>query len=255
MPVLIVNPLEWSLTFENSIFPSDAGDWIAEGMQLQTGEYSTWHPQQEEAPSDWVNYPAVIIAGSLSSAYDKDAWIMDLSDKIRCWAETGTSLLGICFGHQLIAEALGGKVICNPKGWELGSCEIFLTETGQKDALFEKCPRRFFPLETHQDIVEKLPPEAECLAYNGKCAVQAFRIGDAIRAVQFHPEFNEERVRRILEVYRSDFKQSGIAVEEIKSRIVPFPERLQVLGNFKEKFNPSNLLIQTLFEKTPGNSI
>ena len=77
MPVLIVNPLEWSLTFENSIFPSDAGDWIAEGMQLQTGEYSTWHPQQEEAPSDWVNYPAVIIAGSLSSAYDKDAWIME----------------------------------------------------------------------------------------------------------------------------------------------------------------------------------
>ena len=243
MPVLIVNPLVWPASFSANNYPSDAAAWIAEGMQLQPDEYSIWYPQKEQEPSDWKNCTSVVLAGSISSAYDTDPWILDLKEKIRYWAESQTPLFGICFGHQLIAEALGGKVIRNPKGWELGSCEIFLTDAGQKDVLFEKCPRRFFPLESHQDIVEKLPPDAECLAYNGKCEFQAFRIGDTIRAVQFHPEFDEDRMRRIIDVYRDDFKQSGIQVEEMKSRIVPFPERFQVLRNFKEKFNPVNLSV------------
>ena len=77
---------------------------------------------------------------------------------------TESPMLGICFGHQLLAMALGGKVIRNPLGWEVGTCKVRLTHAGKHDRLFSGLPDEFSVMQSHQDMVVDFPNNAECLA-------------------------------------------------------------------------------------------
>ena len=69
-------------------------------------------------------------------------------------------MLGVCFGHQLLCHALGGRARRNPHGMELGTRRVLLTEEGTLDRLFDGCPGEFFCKQTHNDEVELLPPWA-----------------------------------------------------------------------------------------------
>ncbi len=134
---------------------------------------------------------AWIITGSGESVLDRRAWMLQLEELIRCGASAGKPILGICFGHQIIAQALGGEVARNPKGWEVGSRSLHLTAAGTTSVLFKGFPQEFTVYETHEDIVVQLPDEAELLAEN-TMGIQAFGYGDSVFAVQFHPEFTYE---------------------------------------------------------------
>ncbi|NOZ07247.1 MAG: type 1 glutamine amidotransferase [FCB group bacterium] len=134
---------------------------------------------------------AWIITGSGESVPDHSEWMLQLEELIRCGTSEGKPILGICFGHQIIAQALGGKVIRNPKGWEVGSHTIHLTAAGTTSAIFKGFPPDPTVYETHEDIVERLPENAELLAKN-QMGIQAFSYADNVYAVQFHPEFTYE---------------------------------------------------------------
>jgi GMP synthase-like glutamine amidotransferase len=105
---------------------------------------------------------AVMITGSPAGVYDDEAWIGPLADFIRAGAAAGVPQVGICFGHQILAEALGGKVIKSDKGWGVGrhtydvvACPGFVSET---------CPPTVSAAVSHQDQVVALPPGAEVIA-------------------------------------------------------------------------------------------
>ena len=129
-----------------------------------------------------------IITGSSKSAYDDIEWIVELEMLIKRAYEVQKSILGICFGHQLIAQALGGLVEKNKKGWELGSSNININQQGLDSPIFKNilCDDSFYM--SHKDVVVRLPAEAIELASNDK-GNQAYSIGDSIYGVQFHPEF------------------------------------------------------------------
>jgi GMP synthase (glutamine-hydrolysing) len=235
MSVLIVNPLEWPFAFGTTLPTIDTVLLVAYAMGLHGPEYEGWRIQTQPKPP--VQDPrAVIIAGSLASAYDSDAWITQLTRYIHEWVEKDIPMLGVCFGHQLIAQALGGTVQPNPKGWELGRVPIYLTEKGTEDYLFKGCPDVFHAMQTHQDAVVELPPQAECLALSDLCGIQSFRIGEKIRTIQFHPEFNTLIMNEILSFFRDMFEEMNFDLDRISHEIQPCPESYAPFINFRNQW-------------------
>ena len=142
---------------------------------------------------------AWIITGSKYSVYDKLQWIGSLLDFIVKLHANKKYILGICFGHQVIAEALGGKVEKNVKGWELGSYPVSLTNAGQSHQLFEGFNDKDLVYESHQDTVVSLPENSIELAFTDK-SNQSFCIDDNIFGVQFHPEFSYDVTRKLMDI-------------------------------------------------------
>jgi GMP synthase (glutamine-hydrolysing) len=138
--------------------------------------------QTDEGPIQ--SFDGIIISGSQSSVYDEDRpWIRQLSR----WTEGALAddlpILGVCWGHQLLAQVLGGTV----KGgsYELGYVQV---EQEVSDPIWDGIPNPFTVFATHSDHVVELPSNATLLASN-ETGVQAFRVGSAY-AVQFHPEYD-----------------------------------------------------------------
>ncbi|MEF8781041.1 MAG: type 1 glutamine amidotransferase [Haloferacaceae archaeon] len=135
--------------------------------------------------AEW-RYDGVVVSGSQTSVYEDRGWIHRATEWFRGIHAAGVPSLGICWGHQFVAQALGGRIV-DMGEYELGYRNV--VRVGE-DPLFEGIPREFTAFETHSDRVAELPAGAVTLARND-VGVQAFRIGSAY-GVQFHPEYDRE---------------------------------------------------------------
>jgi GMP synthase (glutamine-hydrolysing) len=144
-----------------------------------------------ELPPDFA-YDGVVVTGSRSSVYWDEPWIDGLVDWVADAADHGLPILGVCYGHQVLAEALGGRVEAMAD-IELGYRPIDRIDDG--DPLLAGLDDPFTAFETHSDRVVELPPGATLLAENDR-GVQAFRRGDCW-GVQFHPEYDQESAERV----------------------------------------------------------
>jgi GMP synthase (glutamine-hydrolysing) len=138
---------------------------------------------------------AFVITGSSSSVTERAPWMLRAEELVRRIVAARVPLLGICFGHQMIAQALGGEVARNPRGREIGTVRV----TRMADApVFAGLPRVFDVHATHVDSVARLPPGARVLATTVLDPVASFAVGDRVFAVQFHPEFDADITRGYL---------------------------------------------------------
>lgn len=136
---------------------------------------------------------AIIITGSPSMVTDNEPWSVATSQWLRNIAEQkNIPILGICFGHQLLAQTFGGSVGYHELGEENGKVEIQLTEEGRKDPLLSVLPSKFSAHSFHSQTVTKLPKSACVLAQNNFESTHAVSFGNKIWGVQFHPEYNED---------------------------------------------------------------
>lgn len=133
---------------------------------------------------DGFDFDAAVVSGSRASVYWDDEWILPLKEWIQKAAETGMPMLGICYGHQLLADVLGGEVR-NMGEYEIGYREV---EHSGESPLFDGIGDRFVAFTTHSDEVVELPPGATSLAENDY-SNHAFRKGNVF-GVQFHPEYD-----------------------------------------------------------------
>jgi len=133
--------------------------------------------------------------------------------------ERNIPLLGICFGHQLLAEAMGGHADYHPKGREIGTVSIQLTPEGKQDRLLGALPDDFLAHTTHAQTVIKLPPDALRLAENSFEIHHAFRLGDSAWGIQFHPEFSADIMRAYINEQSASLLKEGHNVEELKAAI------------------------------------
>ena len=183
-------------------------EWIISALEDQDCEIDwikAYAGQTMENSGD-----AWIITGSPQSVYDEEDWMLRLEVNIRDGAKCKRPILGICFGHQLIAKSFGGTVEKNPNGWELGSYSISLTEHGKYSPLFQGMEDELIVYESHQDSVIVLPDGAVELAYNQKC-VQAFQLYDMLYSVQFHPEFSWDVMKKYVSIRRAN----GVPVDDL----------------------------------------
>ena len=142
---------------------------------------------------------AYLITGSKYSAYDNDGWIRKLETYIVSLHEQRKKLIGICFGHQLIAQALGGKVSKSEKGWGVGNITKQIIHTPD---WMQTEKQQFTMIYSHQDQVDILPDGATLIAGNDFCQLSSFQIGNHILTFQGHPEFTPAYARQRLQTRR-----------------------------------------------------
>ena len=144
-------------------------------------------------PNHLDDYDGYLISGSAYGVYDDAPFISRLIDLIQKIHQAKKPLFGVCFGHQIIAHALGGQAQKWDEGWVLGTIEITLTElpdwVEEKDWIDGK-ENTINLIHVHQDQVTKLPKGAKLVGTAGLCKNAAFIIGDTVFAVQGHPEFD-----------------------------------------------------------------
>jgi GMP synthase (glutamine-hydrolysing) len=156
---------------------------------------------------------AIIITGSHSMVTDQDDWSIALASWLRGIRNLAIPILGICYGHQLLAHAFGGSVAYHPRGEEVGSVSINLTAAGKQDSLLGILPETFLGYVSHAQTVVTLPQGAKTLAKNNFESHHSFVIQDQIWGVQFHPEFNQGITSSYIELKGEKLVKEGRNVE------------------------------------------
>ncbi|MFN4275550.1 MAG: type 1 glutamine amidotransferase [Ferrovibrio sp.] len=160
---------------------------------LPSATFETVAVAQGEALPDPMALDAWLLTGSRHGVYDDLPWIGPLKDFIRAAAALKRPMVGVCFGHQIIAEALGGRVQKAEIGWRVGM-ETYETH-------FDGAARNVAMPAFHQDQVIVQPPGSEIVAQSEACPYAALRYNDApILSVQFHPEFSRAYLSDLIDV-------------------------------------------------------
>jgi GMP synthase-like glutamine amidotransferase len=159
-------------------------------------EYENYSVGIGEFPSSPGVCDAYLITGSPKGVYEPDLWLDTLKGFIQDAYAAKKKLIGICFGHQMVAHSLGGHAEKSEKGWGLGKkyFNIYTEKKWMSD--FIENPSLYF---VHQDQIIELPPNAELLGGNEFCPNLFYTIGDQVLGIQGHPEFPEALVREIVE--------------------------------------------------------
>ena len=147
----------------------------------------SFHVGKNQWPKNISDFDLFVISGSPKSVYHDDDWIKKLSHLVQNLHNERKKVIGLCFGHQLIAHALGGEVTQSHKGWGVGvqSFQIFSKQPWMKP---EK--KNISLLFSHQDQVIAPPLETKILAKNNFCPIQMMQIQNHILSFQGHPEFS-----------------------------------------------------------------
>lgn len=204
--------------------------WIREGTGDAWRGAWTIHDVRTAAPLPGPrDADAFVITGSASSVTERLPWMLRTEGLARSIVNAGTPLLGICFGHQLIAQALGGEVRKNPSGREIGTVRLYRVTD---DPLLSGLPRAFDVHATHVDAVTRLPRGARVLARTDLDRVAAFAIGSSTRAVQFHPEFDADVMRGYLRARPSILSGEGLDPDALIAQVHCGTRGRDILRNF-----------------------
>jgi GMP synthase (glutamine-hydrolysing) len=179
----------------------------------------------------------IIISGSGGPVFEKKEWIPALLEFLRDAHEADAWILGVCFGHQALALALGGAATFNPRGREMGTQPVYLTEEGKASPLFEGFASGDMANLVHRTHVAKMPKGAVRLAFNQMTATQSFQLGRSF-GVQPHPEFTPVELRGLTGLYgrilisKEHFLDDREHLENFMSSFRETPSFRLILRNF-----------------------
>ncbi|XP_027339184.1 gamma-glutamyl peptidase 5-like [Abrus precatorius] len=151
-------------------------------------EWDLYRVVQSDFPSDadLPLYDGFVITGSCYDAHANDPWIHQLLALVNKLDTMHKTILGICFGHQILGRALGGMVSRSPNGWDIGVRTINVSSSAP---LAYSLPSKLSIFKCHRDEILELPAKAEVIAWSEKTGIEMFSYGDHIMGIQGHPEF------------------------------------------------------------------
>lgn len=210
----------------------DMGEMFLRAFPAHPHDMAVCNVSKGEKLPDSRRLSGAIITGSSAMVSDKIPWI----DDVVRWTIDAISvrlpLLGVCFGHQLIAKALGGQVCVNTTGPEYGTIEVECTADSGTDPLFSHMPGRFLAQAAHFQTVSSLPPHAITLA-KGTSGIQAARFDTNCWGVQFHPEFTKSDIDAIIStVALSHSNEIGARLFSNRMMLQETPDAATLLHRF-----------------------
>ncbi len=198
-------------------------------------------------------HAGIIVTGSVKSVLRPEPWMERLAALLRRAEHLRVPVLCVCFGCQMLARARGGRVVLSPAGWEIGAVEVTLTAAGRLDALFEGLPPALPVLATHEDRVETLPPGGVLLAGNDSAPIQAFRVGENVWAVQFHPEATTGILCELILLRRGRLEAEARAhALEVEGHVDRLLERLKRFDPLPARRLLDNFVRLCLRDRSPG---
>jgi GMP synthase-like glutamine amidotransferase len=182
--------------FKN-LFDRVAPEVILDVFNVTIGEY----------PDPVDQYDGFISSGSRYSVYDNDLWILRFKEFVRELYDHGRKFVGICFGHQMIAEALGGKCEKSDQGWGVGIKEVMIHK---KMSWMQPEIDSYRMIVSHADQVTALPENADVLGGNSHCPCSIYMVGENFLGIQAHPEFTPAFEKDIMEIRKDRIGQKII---------------------------------------------
>jgi GMP synthase (glutamine-hydrolysing) len=206
--------------------------WIRVAAGLERDEAIVANVERGDPLPPRAGFAGVIVTGSGAMVTDRHAWSERSAQWLREAAHAGLPLFGICYGHQLIAHALGGEVGYNPTGREMGSIDLQLHPHAEDDPLFTGLPATLTAQATHLQSVLRTPDGATVLARSKQDDCHAFRWRDHVWGVQFHPEFSNTHMRGYVHARHEALSREGRCARQLSRSITAAPHARRVLRRF-----------------------
>jgi GMP synthase (glutamine-hydrolysing) len=187
----------------------DFDTWITTGTGVPAADVQVVSVYQDEPLPDVQTVSGVVVSGSPAMVTDRAPWSERTAAWLRDAVRREVPTLGICYGHQLLAHALGGEVGYNPRGRNIGNVDVQLQRDARSDRLFGVFNRPLQVAVSHRQCVLQLPPGATLLAATTLDPHHAFRAGTCAWGVQFHPEFDAGITRGYIEAKRAELAAEG----------------------------------------------
>ena len=210
----------------------DFEDWIRQGLGVGKDRVRVVNAPALQVLPDPGSFSGVVIAGSHAMVTQNLDWSLAVEAWLAPVVTAGSPVLGICYAHQLLAKAMGGKVDFHPGGLEIGTTSITRTAEALSDPLLQKLPLVFKAHTCHSQTVLTLPPGAVILAENTHDLHHAFRLGHAAWGVQFHPEYTPAIMDGYIRNMSPVIQALGKDPARVQKQVTETPEAGQVLKRF-----------------------
>lgn len=207
MPALAENHGDYPELFEQFLTPVDL-------------DIATYGATEGVLPAEIDEQDGWLITGSACSTYDDLPWIAPLEKFVRTVVDAGHPMVGICFGHQIVAQALGGRVEKSEAGWGIGGHDYEVVVPHS----WTGTTTRARMIASHQDQVSVLPDGAEMFLRTDHCPNAGFTLGDDVMTIQPHPEFGRDLSRELTGI-RSAIFGEALTAEGLASLDQPLDNR------------------------------
>jgi GMP synthase (glutamine-hydrolysing) len=212
----------------------DFEDWIASGLDYVSEDLQLASVYEGDSLPDPDTVSGVVVTGSSALVTEREDWSERSAGWLAGAVERAIPILGICYGHQLLAHALGGRVERNPLGREIGTVEVRLRSGFEQDALLGGLPGQISVQVSHVESVVVLPKGARHWGASSKDPHQVFAYGPCAWGVQFHPEFDAEIVRGYIKGRRSLLREEGLDPRALIEGACDTEHGTQLLRRFGE---------------------
>jgi GMP synthase (glutamine-hydrolysing) len=212
----------------------DFEDWIIAEMEIDREDTIVVNVTNHSPFPDYHDIAGIVITGSHAMVTEHHAWSERTATWLRTVVKRRIPVLGICYGHQLLADALDGTAGNNPNGREFGTINVHLNAAAKQDPLLSPLPEIIQVHVSHTQSVLRLPTDAQVLATSKMDKHQAFVIRNCAWGVQFHPEFDAEIVREYIKIYQQVLREQGSNPEDLLQHCQDTPYGSLLLQRFRE---------------------
>ena len=212
----------------------DFEDWVLAGMAMRRENVIIVDAHRGEVLPALDDISGAILTGSHAMAREHADWSEQTADWLRRAVLKGLPILSICYGHQLLAYALGGKVGNNPLGPEFGTAKAQLKRAARTDWLLGGFGETIKVQTSHSQSVLELPPDARVLASSSVDPHLAFVVREHVWGVQFHPEFDVEVVKAYIRAHREELHEQGQDPDALLRTCEPSPAGPEILRRFTQ---------------------
>jgi len=210
----------------------DFPEWFRRGLGLKAEHVEIARVDAQHPLPDARGFDAAVITGSGAMVTERLDWSERTADWLRAAARLDLPMLGVCYGHQLLAHAFGGQVDYNPRGREIGTVEIERLPAAADDPLLGSVPTSFRAHATHLQSVLRLPANAVALARSALDDCQAVRFAPAVWGLQFHPEFTAAHMRGYITAREEMVEAEGLDARALLASVEPARHARGLLRRF-----------------------